>query len=137
MRGSVHRTFILRNDNFAHALWAFLRANWKAMADQGRPLAVTIAEHKVKRNAEQNKKLHAMLNEIAAQAWVQGRQYDAETWKEFYRRRLIGSEEIDLPDGSRMERGISTTTLSVGECAEFIAQMEEDAVTRLGVVFSE
>jgi hypothetical protein len=133
----MQRTFILRNDNFAQALWAFLRVNWKAFAEQGRPLAVTIAEHKAKRNAEQNKKLHAMLNEIAEQAWVDGRQYDSETWKEYYRRLLIGSEEITLPDGAVMERGISTTTLSVGECADFITQMQEDAQSRLGVEFSQ
>lgn len=134
---TLSRTFILRNDNFAQALWAFLRSNWKAMAEQGKPLAVTIAEHKAKRNVEQNKRLHAMLSEIAEQAWVAGRQYDAETWKEYYRRLLIGSEEIPLPDGEIMERGISTTTLSVHECADFITRMEQDASERLGVVFSQ
>lgn len=36
---SVARTFILKEDMNAQALWAFLRQNWKAMAAAGKPLA--------------------------------------------------------------------------------------------------
>lgn len=133
---TLSRSFVLRNDNLAQSLWGFLRANWKAMAADGRPLLVTVAEHKAKRNVEQNKRLHAMLSEIAEQAWVQGRQFDAETWKEHYRRKLIGTEEIDLPDGTRTERGISTTTLNVHEFADFMTKIEEHACGELGVEFS-
>lgn len=133
----MNRTFILRNDNIAQAFWAFLKLNWKAMAADGRPLSVTIAEHKAKRSVEQNKRLHAMLAEIAEQAWVSGRQYDAETWKEHFRQTLIGSEEIDMPSGKRIERGISTTTLNVHEFGDFMERIAEYAVTNLGVEFSQ
>lgn len=131
----MNRVFILRNDNFAQALWAFLRSNWKAMAEAGKPLAVTVSEFQAKRSVEQNSRLHALLADIARNAWVNGRQYDAETWKEFYRRKFIGIEEYELPDGTRSERGISTTTLGVGDFASFMTQIECHAAQDLGVEF--
>lgn len=131
----MNKTFVLRNDNFAQALWAFLRLNWKAMADAGKPLAVTVSEHKSKRSVEQNARLHALLTEIAEQAWVRGRRYDMETWKEFFRSEFIGTEEIDLPNGVRQTRGISTTTLDVAAFSDFMTRIEEHATSQLGVQF--
>lgn len=131
------RTFILRNDQHAQSLWAFLKGNWKAMADQGKPLSVTIAEHKARRNNEQNALLHALLQEIAEQAWVEGKQYDMETWKEFFRCTYIGTEEITLPGGKRLERGISTTTLSVHDFADFVTKIQAYAIDQLGVEFQQ
>lgn len=133
---SLNRTFVLRADTMAEALWAFLRHNWRAMAAQGKPLAVTVTEHREKRTTAQNARLHPILEEIAQQAWIAGRRYDAETWKEHYRRKFIGTEEIDLPDGTRIERGISTTTLDVAEFSTFMDKIQADAVD-LGVVFSQ
>lgn len=133
----MNKTFVLRNDNLAQALWGFLRSNWKAMADQGKPLAVTVAEHKSKRSIEQNARLHALLTEIAAQAWVHGRQFSMEAWKEHYKRTFIGTEEFELPDGKVEERGISTTTLDVAAFSDFMVQIEEHAARELGAQFSQ
>lgn len=44
------RTFVLRDERNANAIWVFLRSNWRALADASRPLAVTVAEHKAKRS---------------------------------------------------------------------------------------
>lgn len=133
----MNRTIVLRNDTFAEALWTLLKNNWRAMALEGRPLAVTVSEHKTKRSGEQNKRLHALLQEIAEQAWIGGKRFDAETWKEHYRRKFIGTEEIDMPDGSRLERGISTTTLDVAEFSSFMDRITADAASDLGVTFSQ
>ena len=127
------RTFVLRTDGNAKALWGFLKSNWASCAQQGKPLAVTVSEHKSKRSVDQNKRLHAILQAIAEQAWVGSKQYPMETWKEAARRRLIGTEEVDLPDGTRMERGISTTTLDVAAFSEMMDRLEAWAVTELGV----
>lgn len=132
---SLCRTFVLRGPPQARLLWAFLKANWPEAAQAARPLAVTVAEHKAKRSSDQNRRLHALLRDIAEQAWVGGRQYDAETWKEHFRRRFIGTEEIDLPDGTRIERGISTTTLGVAEFTRLMDLIESHAATELGVEF--
>ncbi len=129
----MNETFVLRNPADAQRLYALLRSNWVAMAEAGKPLAVTIAEHKAKRSDEQNRKLHAMLRDLAQNAWVQGRRYDEETWKEMIRRKFIGTEEIDLPDGRRIERGISTTALGVAEFSELIEHVIQWANEELGV----
>lgn len=128
---------MLRSESHAQALWAFLRANWEAMSRQGKPLAVTVAEHKAKRSLDQNARLHAMLTDIAEQAWIEGRQFSMETWKEHFRREFIGTEEYDLPSGKRSERGISTTTLDVAAFADFMTRIEEYAVSKLAVEFND
>ncbi len=127
------RTFVLRSDKEAQALWKFLKVNWKGMADTGRALEVSIGEYKHKRSVEQNKRLHALLTDIAESAYVNGFQYSSESWKEYYRRKFIGTEEIRFPDGTAQERGISTTTLSVSEFADFMNRIEAHAVSELGV----
>jgi hypothetical protein len=131
------RTFVLRQPPHVEGMIAFVRANWDAMAADGRPLEVVVREFKSKRSIEQNAKLHAILSEIAEQTWIRGRRYDVDTWREHYKRSLIGVEEIEMPDGSHTERGISTTTLDVSAFSGFMDQIQADATSRLGVIFSQ
>lgn len=132
----LHKTFVLRSDTHAEAVISFIRANAPAMVKAGTPLAVTVSESKSKRSQEQNARLHALLQDIAENAWVEGRQFDMETWKEFFRQKFIGTEEINLPDGRRIERGISTTTLDVGAFTLFMQNIEQYAQDHLAVEFS-
>ena len=129
----LYRSFLLLREEHIAACIAFLRANWQALAQQGKPLSVSVSEKGAKRTVDQNARLHALLREIASQAWVNGRQYDAETWKEFARRKWIGTEEIVMPDGSRTERGISTTTLGVEDFNKLMANIELYAAEELGI----
>ena len=126
------RAFVLRSEQNAQALYAFLKSNWRALADQGKPLAVTVSEHKVKRSGEQNKRYWAILGEISANAWVDGKQFSAEAWAEFYKGKFIGHEET--PDGRTI--GISTTTLAVHEFGDYMTKIEQHAASELGVEFS-
>lgn len=136
MMAALLRQFILREELNAKALYAFLKMNWRAMADAGHPLSVVIQEAKSKRTNDQNKLLHAILTEIAENAYVNGRKYSVEAWKEFYRQKFIGTEEVELPSGERQERGVSTTTLSVQEFTEFVNKIQVHAVTELGIELS-
>lgn len=130
----MQKTFVLRDPIACKQLHAFLRSNWLAMAQAGKPLAVSVSEHKSKRSLDQNALLHAALSQIAVSAWVDGKQFGADTWKEFFRRRLIDTEEIPLPGGGFVERGVSTTTLNVEQFSEFIEQIYAYASTELGVI---
>ena len=131
------KQFVLRAPEHAHSMVAFIKQHAGPQAAAGRPLVVSIDEYKAKRTGEQNRLLHALLNDIAEQASVNGKRFSAETWKEHVRRLFIGMEEIDMPDGSRLERGISTTTLSVGDFTQLIDRVQAWAVTELGVQFSQ
>lgn len=125
----MRRTFILLEDRNATSLYAFLKANWRAMAEQGKPLAVDVHEHKDKRNHEQNKHYWKLLQFIALNAWVDGRRFDDEVWHQQFRRWFLGL--VDLPDGTTI--GISTTTLNVSEFAQYVRQVEQYATGELGL----
>lgn len=129
MIATMLRVFVLRTDHNARSLWLFLRNNWRALAGDGKPLSVTVQEHKEKRSSDQNRRYWAILNEIAAGAWIGGRRYGADAWHEFFKARLIGLEEV--PDGRSV--GISTTTLSVSDFAEYMTKVEAYAVEELGI----
>lgn len=86
----------------------------------GHPIEIVIRLRKSKRSIEQNKRYWAMLREIAATVWIEGKQYSDEVWHEQFKRWFIGM--IEMPDGSMV--GISTTTLNVGEFGEYMTRIE-------------
>jgi len=125
------RQFVLREKSQCRALYAYLRHNWPAMAAQGKPLAVTVAEYKDKRHAQQNRLYWALLKQVSEQAMVDGRRYSDEVWHEQFKRVLIGL--VDLPGGAKA--GESTTKLNVSEFAEYVTKVTAYAATELGVIF--
>ena len=127
----MNRTFILRNQTYTDAVIAFIQSNAPAMSAKGTPLAVTVSEAKSKRSGDQNKRYWALLQHIAENAWVEGRQYSAEAWHEHYKRTLIGFE--DVPGGGTV--GISTASLNVGEFTEYMDKVQNYAQDNLAVEF--
>ena len=129
----MQKTFIIHQESIINNVSLLLSQNWKQFKERDEVLEVTISIHKTKRNLEQNKLLHAMLSEIASQAWVNGRQYNAETWKEFFKRKFLGV--VELPNGQEM--AVSTSKLKVKAFAEFVQQVEAYAVSELLVCFPD
>lgn len=123
------RTFVLRDEIHCRQLYAFLRANWLAMAQAGKPVAVMVSEHKSKRSSPQNRLYWAVLREIAENVWVDGKQYGDNAWHEQFKRQFIGIEE--LPGGA--SAGISTASLSVPEFTEYLERVMQFA-TEHGVI---
>ncbi len=79
---------------------------------------------KSKRSVDQNKRYWALLREIAAVAWVDGKRYSDQVWHEQFKQWFIGSEEAAMPDGTTRLQGISTTKLSVQEFGDYMARIE-------------
>lgn len=132
----VYREFTLRNPSVWQSLAAFVRANAAACLSNGKPLRVIITAEEKKRNNEQNKFYWgAVLSAIAEQAWVNGRQYDKDTWHEYLARRFGVQEEVTLPDGEIVTRRKSTTQMTVGEFSEYLNRVQAYAATELGVEF--
>ena len=123
------RTFVLRDDTNAASLWAFLKNNWRPMATNGKPLAVTVAPHKTKRSIEQNRRYWLILGEIAENGWIDGKRFSTESWAEYFKGKFIGFEET--PDGRQI--GISTTTLDVAAFADYMTRIEAYAAQELGI----
>lgn len=86
-----------------------------------------------RRTKPQNRRYwgQGVLAQIAAQATVNGRMFEAEVWHEQFKRMFIGV--IELPNGQVI--GKSSTTLTTKEFSEFCDQVEAWAATELGVTF--
>ena len=128
----LHQTFILRTDDHAKRLYAFLKANWRAMAEQDKPLSVLVTEKRPKRTDEQNRLYWSRLGEIAEQAWIDGKRYSKDVWHEYYRAKFC--PKIDAPHGKLI--AMSTTDLTVEAFTLYMNEIAADAAN-YGVELSE
>lgn len=133
---SLYKEFVLNGPAAWQAFKAIVRANAKAFNDDGRPLRVILTSSDRKRSSEANAYYWGfLLEQIADQAWVEGRQYSKDVWHEFFADRLAEHIEIPMPDGSIKSRRKSTTEMKVGEFSDYLQQIEAFAATELGVRF--
>lgn len=143
----MERTFVLDSQVRADISVKFIAANWPAMVAAGHPMAVRCYEHKERRTLEQQSLMWVRLGEIAAQAWVGGRQFSAEIWHEWAKREFLPDEDgptkrcrkgyakwAILPNGERSLIG-STTQLTTAGMAEYMTALEAYGATELGVRF--
>ena len=133
MTTALYREFTLRNGGMWSNVVAFVRANAKIFADRGEPLRVIVTAEERTRNHAQNRKLHAMLTEIADNAWWAGKQYPMEFWKEYYRCRFLLKDEYPTPDGEIVQVYWSTADLSVKHFSDFIEQIHMEATRDFGI----
>ena len=126
----MNKQFIIRSDAIIDNLAGFLTKNWRGFFDDKKTLLVTVTFYKETRDNQQNRHLHALLQNIADDAWLDGRQYPMEIWKEHFKRVFLGV--IELPNGELMAH--PTRKLSYDECADFIRKIEAHAVSELGVM---
>lgn len=103
----------------------------KEVLQNGRRLVLVVKERQ--RTNTQNRRYwgKGVLAQIAEQAVVNGKQYDAETWHELFKRMFIGVKE--LPNGEIV--GMSSKELSTVEFSDFCSKVEAYAATELGVTF--
>jgi len=127
----MKKQFIIKNPQIIANIQGFLTQNYQGVLDSGEVIEVNICLHKTKRNLEQNKRLHAMLQEIANQVWINGKQFSMEAWKEQLKQIFL--VVIELPNGRLMAN--PTHKLNTKECAEFMQKVEAYAVGELGVSF--
>ena len=120
--------FLIHNETHANNANAVVKNNWPAMKAKGEVLEVILQPYKSSRNNEQNKRLHAMLQDIVDTVWHDARQYSMEVWKEFFKQKFLGC--VELPNGKLMAN--PTHKLNIKECAEFMQKIEAYAVSDLG-----
>lgn len=135
---SLRRSFILRGEEQAKLLHAFLKANAKQMADLGKPLEVTVTEWKPKASDGQRALIWVINQHIADQAWVSGQRFDPDVWHEQLKRELLPEETRGgvpkwkmLANGDRM-LNMGTEDLDREEKTEYITALLAQAA-ELGV----
>lgn len=88
---------------------------------------------KMKRTKAQNRRYwgNGVLKQVAEQAVVNGKQFSADVWHEFAKRKFLGV--IELPDGGVV--AVSSTNLTTEEFSDYCSKVEAWAASELGVVF--
>lgn len=129
----MRRLFVLREARHLQALDTFLKSNWKAFADQGKPLVLEIRPEGIQRSKDQNRYYWQMMQQISEKAWIEGQQYHRETWHEAAKRQFLPL--IDLPFGGFMST--STTELTKEDMTEYIRKVDHWAQHELGVEFED
>lgn len=132
----MNKTITLRGESNAQQLWAFLKQNWRAMADAGKPLAVSITEAKSKRSTSQNARYWALVTEIADQAWIDGKQFSKEAWHELLARQFGVCKEVTLPTGEIVLVRESTGDMDVQTFGAYMTKIEVFAAQELGLELS-
>jgi len=129
------RVFIIREDRHAQALYAFLKLNWRSMAEANHPLSVTVGPEKTKRSLQANAYYWGVtLKQISEQGWVDGRQFAPEVWHEEFKERF--APRIDRPFGGSYP--MSTSDMTVEQFLTFTRDVEVWASHKpLCVVFTE
>lgn len=133
------KTFVLRSEDQCLRLGAFIKSNASAMVEQGTPLAVRVYEYVPRASDEQRALIWIVMGQIASEAWVKGRQFDAETWHEHAKRLLLPEETAKgtakwriLPDGSRA-LAMGTEDLDRKEKSAYIDALLAWAAADLGI----
>lgn len=136
MTAALYKEFTLRNGSVWNLLVAFVKANAPGCADKGQPLRVIVTAEERKRNEVQNRFYWgAVLRDISSQAWVDGKQFDKDTWHEYFARLYGVLDEVTLPDGEIVTLRKSTTKMSVGEFSTYLNAIQAYAAGTLGVEF--
>jgi hypothetical protein len=133
----LYKEFVLSGPAVWQLVKELIREHAKAFIDRGTPLRLVITTEERRRTKEQNARYwsDAVLGAIAAQAWIDGRQYNEETWHEALAERFCPRVEFTLPDGQIFSRRKSTSEMTVKEFSEFVQHVEVYAATQLGVEF--
>lgn len=124
--------FTLRNREAAAAAWKFIKENAAEQARIGQPLVVSVDAYQAKRSGEQNRRLWALLTDIAEQAVIDGARFSKEAWFEHFK-----SEYAPKQEGPRGLVAVSTTQMTKQQFADFMTRIEVHAVQALDVEFLE
>jgi len=103
-----------------------LTANWREQSKRGRALVVTIEHADEPRTMRQLRRYWKLLRFIAEHYKLDGKSFEAEWWDEYYRRELIGCEEIN---GEIV--ALSASEHSIGDFNDLMRGIEAHAVGEL------
>lgn len=89
-----------------------------------------------KRNTEQNRAYWALLHDIAEQVKPGGKEYSAEQFHEYFKQKLLGAVDVELPNGKVIQRSRSTSDLDKEEFSDYLTVIETFAA-EMGVIRHE
>ena len=114
----MKQTIIIRSATQLAAFWAKAQ-RWELV----HPVQLVISHYKPTRSNEQNRKMWAMLSDIARQIVWHGRKLTAENWKDILTASLYGQDVVPGLDGNFVVLGRSTRKMSTVKMSELIEFM--------------
>jgi hypothetical protein len=132
--------FLPADPQRAHVIWSELWKNVKALTYAGHALEVEVRPER--RNDPQNRRLHAMLGDIARQLDWAGSKREVDVWKRlltsaWLRARGESVEILPAVDGHGVDIVFRhTSKLTKAECGELMEYVSAWAIEH-GVEFSE
>lgn len=89
-----------------------------------------------KRSTEANRYYWLLLHKIAEGVKPDGQVYSADTWHQYWKLKLLGGDDITLPNGKVIVMPKSSADLDKDEFMEYVDQIEAWAAER-GVYLDE
>ncbi|AOY90542.1 hypothetical protein BKK79_00895 [Cupriavidus sp. USMAA2-4] len=134
----IYREFALRGRADWAEVVSTVRAAAPDMARQGAPMRLILA-------AEDHDRLEiqvrhywaAVIEPIAEQVWLEGRQYSARAWHQHMKERFLPAREMRMPDGSikQVQPSIARGEISIAAMTEYMTKVSAYAAADLGVQF--
>ncbi len=133
---ALYREFTLKSAGIWPTVLAFIKANAAACAEKGTPIRLIVTAEERRRTSESNRYYWGVvLRDISEQAWVEGRQYDKDTWHEYFADLYGVKAEKQLPDGRLILVRKSTSDYTIGEFSEYLTKVQAHAANDFGVTF--
>lgn len=138
MGAALYHEFVMNSPIEAKQLVDLLKQNAGAAVERGKPLRVIVTVEDRRRTPEANAFYWGVvLRQISEQVWVNGKQFDADTWHEFYAQAYCPHTDVVLPSGAIFSRRKSTSDMGQKEFAEYITRVQANAANDHGVSFDE
>jgi hypothetical protein len=133
---TLHREFKIISETALKSAINFVESNWRALLDVETPIFLIITSAEEKRRDQQNKYYWAVvIRSIAEQAWLNGKQFSAEAWHEYFASQYGVKKEIEMPNGCISTKRLSTTEMKVREFSEYTQKVEAYGAQELAVRF--
>lgn len=91
---------------------------------------------KLKRSNEANRRYWLLLHVIAEKVKPDGQQFSAETWHTYWKLKLLGGNDVKMPNGKVIVVANSSADLAKDEFHDYASQVEQWANER-GVYLDE
>lgn len=95
-----------------------------ASVHQLRPSRCPSCGRTAKRSTEANKRYWTLLHLLSDNCKPMGVVYSATAWHEYWKQKLLGANEIKLPNGKAMLIANSTADLDRGEFNDYMQKVE-------------
>ena len=77
-----------------------------------------------RRSSEANRRYWALLAEIADKVKVRGQQFSRTSWHEYFKEKLLGANEVTLPNGQKRIFAESSSSLDIAEFNDYMTKVE-------------